>query len=439
MINIAREDGVGVIGPRISIITVVYNGSRLIEKTILSVIEQSYKNIEYIIIDGGSTDGTVEVIKKYSDSVTFWSSEPDKGIYDAMNKGVAVANGDLISFMNVGDGFIDGDVLKDVAAMWLAQNSTDIIYGNSYIKYASGVRVHIVAGDNVDLLWKGPVFRHGAMFVRKEVQKANPFKLEKKYKICADFDFIYNMYVSGKRFDKIDRDILYFEAEGVSADYLRGIRDNRMVVLSYTDGFKYRAWYILLTCKGGIYKLFYKPLKAFLIWCAHFLRHYVANNFVAFIPFYSIRHSYYRFVCGIKIGKESSLHMRTFITGRNIVIGEKSVINRSCYLDGRDRLHIGNCVSISPYVHIITGSHDINSSTFEFVSSPVFIEDYVWIGSRATILPGVRIGKGAVVAAGAIVTKDVAPYSVVAGIPARKVNERTNILDYNPAWFSWFD
>ena len=87
----------------ISVVTVSYNAVATIEQTLLSVINQTYPNIEYIIIDGGSTDGTVDIIKKYADEIVYWISEPDKGIYDAMNKGIKKANGEWINFINAGD------------------------------------------------------------------------------------------------------------------------------------------------------------------------------------------------------------------------------------------------------------------------------------------------------------------------------------------------
>ena len=105
----------------ISIVTVSYNAVLTIEQTILSVINQTYPNVEYIIIDGGSTDGTVDIIKKYEDKIAYWVSEPDKGIYDAMNKGVVVATGEWINFMNAGDIFTDGDVIDKYLQLIIPQ------------------------------------------------------------------------------------------------------------------------------------------------------------------------------------------------------------------------------------------------------------------------------------------------------------------------------
>ena len=97
--------------PLITVVTVVYNDVKHIEDTILSVVNQTYPNIEYIIIDGGSTDGTVDIIKKYADHIAYWVSEPDKGIYDAMNKGLKKATGEWVNFMNSGDCFAQSKTL----------------------------------------------------------------------------------------------------------------------------------------------------------------------------------------------------------------------------------------------------------------------------------------------------------------------------------------
>ena len=113
---------------KFSIITVTYNSVNSIEKSIRSVLAQSYPDREYIIIDGGSKDGTVDIIRHYSDRINYWVSEPDKGIYDAMNKGIKIATGDYLIFMNADDVFADTEVLQKVAG--LIKADADVIYGN---------------------------------------------------------------------------------------------------------------------------------------------------------------------------------------------------------------------------------------------------------------------------------------------------------------------
>lgn len=119
--------------PIITIITVVYNCNNFLEETIESVINQTYQNLEYIIIDGGSTDGTIDIIRKYENYTDYWVSENDKGIYDAMNKGIGIATGEWINFMNAGDKFSDNNGLKNIIADKL-HLTYDIIYSDTIIK-----------------------------------------------------------------------------------------------------------------------------------------------------------------------------------------------------------------------------------------------------------------------------------------------------------------
>jgi acetyltransferase-like isoleucine patch superfamily enzyme len=121
-----------------------------------------------------------------------------------------------------------------------------------------------------------------------------------------------------------------------------------------------------------------------------------------------------------------------------ISIGNYSHINQGCLLDGRGNIIIGNSVSISHRVSIITLSHDVDDMAFKIRSAPVIIGDYVWIGINATILQGVKIGEGAVVAAGAVVTKDVDPYTIVGGIPAKQIGIRQRSLNYKCRWETAF-
>ncbi len=152
---------------------------------------------------------------------------------------------------------------------------------------------------------------------------------------------------------------------------------------------------------------------------------------VAYIPSHAIRRSLYR-LSGIKIGRGSSIHMGArFYQPRNIRIGEDTAIGDHCFIDGRAKVNIGNHVDIASQVLIYNSEHDLTSPTFEPIEEPVTIEDFVFIGPRAIILPGVTIGKGAVVAAGAVVTKDVPEKTIVGGVPAKVIGERQiEKLDY---------
>lgn len=144
----------------------------------------------------------------------------------------------------------------------------------------------------------------------------------------------------------------------------------------------------------------------------------------AIIPSHHFRRFYMR-LYGAKIGKGSSIHMGCrFFSLKNLVIGTDSIIGERVFLDGRTLLKIGDHVDIASEVMIYNSEHDINSEDFQATLSPVEIEDFVFIGPRAIILPGVKIGRGAVIGAGAVVTKDVPPFAIVGGVPAEVIGER---------------
>jgi putative colanic acid biosynthesis acetyltransferase WcaF len=170
----------------------------------------------------------------------------------------------------------------------------------------------------------------------------------------------------------------------------------------------------------------YWPLKAL----AEEWQDYSAE-LVGHIPSHAFRIGWYRHICRMRLGSGSSIHRRCRVyRPYRITIGDHTVINYGVLLDGRGGLSIGDNVSVSEGVAILTMDHDVDDPGFAFRSDPVTIEDYVFVGSYARILPGVVVGEGAVVAACAVVTRDVEPYTVVGGVPARYIRDRARDLTY---------
>jgi len=189
--------------PLITVITVVYNGAKYLEDTIKSVINQRYPNIEYIIIDGGSTDGTLDVIKKYEDYIDYWVSEPDEGIYEAMNKGIILSNGEWLNFMNCGDSFSSVDILSNIFASVNLEN-IDLIYSDIKIK------------DNFVYICdiKKNKIIHQSLIYKKTLHNEFGFYLNNKKVMVSDYIFF--MLSKNKKWFKYDKPISNYNIEGVS-------------------------------------------------------------------------------------------------------------------------------------------------------------------------------------------------------------------------------
>ncbi len=170
-----------------------------------------------------------------------------------------------------------------------------------------------------------------------------------------------------------------------------------------------------------------RPLKTFAVRTLN----YVTNHVVSHVPSFSLRRAWYRSL-GLSIGPGSGVHQGCYLwfygpghlAGSRSSIGANTRINRDCCLDVRGPLVIGDNVSISPEVVIITTQHRWREAGFELESRPVVIEDHAWVGIRATVLPGTHVGRGAVVAAGSVASGDIPPLAVVAGVPARIIATR---------------
>jgi glycosyltransferase involved in cell wall biosynthesis len=200
--------------PLISIITVSYNAVSTIEQTILSVINQGFEDYEYIIIDGGSTDGTIEIIEKYQDRITFWVSEPDKGIYDAMNKGIKIGKGELVSLLN-SDDWYEKDALIIVANNFYSNPNVDVFHGLLRIINIANDEPSMICGHYNSNLYDGMI-EHPTCFVKRELfEKVGGFDLS--YKSAADYDWMLRVKNTGARFLLIHEIVANFRNGGISS------------------------------------------------------------------------------------------------------------------------------------------------------------------------------------------------------------------------------
>lgn len=194
---------------KISIITVCYNSASTIRNTIESVLSQSYSDIEYIIVDGSSSDGTLAIVAEFKDRIAVVVSEPDKGIYDAMNKGIKLATGDVVGILNSDDFFSNSTVIANVADAFLNDTAIDGVYGDLiYVqKNNTDKKVRDYSSKSF-ARWKirfGLMLPHPTLYLRREVfSKVGFYKLD--YRVAADFEFITRLIkksVSLKRLPKV--------------------------------------------------------------------------------------------------------------------------------------------------------------------------------------------------------------------------------------------
>ncbi len=219
--------------PLVSIITVVYNGEAFIEQAIKSVLNQTYQNIEYIVIDGASTDKTLQLINQYQAKISTIISEKDTGIYNAMNKGLALAKGEIIALLNADD-YYELDTINSVVNHFNL-NNTDIVYGNLTKLRAINGKVYFkeVAPD-ISLMEKTMPIFHPATFIKKQVyDKIGGFN--EAYKLSADYDFIYRAYNAGYNFNYINQTLTFFRIGGASNVNCNSYKEGYQILKSYNS------------------------------------------------------------------------------------------------------------------------------------------------------------------------------------------------------------
>lgn len=198
----------------LSIITINLNNKTGLQKTIDSIIHQTYKNFEWIIIDGGSTDGSKELIQQYKEHLTYWISEKDNGIYEAMNKGINVAKGKYLNFLNSGDCFSSNDILSELA---LYNYDYDIIYGDAIYTYNDQRQELKTFNNQLSLSYfvSGKVINHQASFIKKELFKNCPYN--ENFKIVSDWEFWIKQSILNRSFYHINKTIINFDYTGITS------------------------------------------------------------------------------------------------------------------------------------------------------------------------------------------------------------------------------
>jgi glycosyltransferase involved in cell wall biosynthesis len=220
---------------KFSIITVSYNAAKSIERTIGSVVSQSCKDIEYIVVDGGSIDGTVEIIKKYELSIKNFISEPDEGIYDAMNKGLRMATGDYVWFLNAGDTFKSDETVAQVAAVCEKNGMPDIVYGETDIvdaagKYLAPRRLKAPGQLNWRSFRNGMLVCHQAFIVKRSI--ACGYDLS--YRLSADFDWCIRCMRSAQTIVNSGMRLVNYQYEGATtANRRRSLKERYKIMCHY--------------------------------------------------------------------------------------------------------------------------------------------------------------------------------------------------------------
>lgn len=232
--------------PLLSIITVCLNAEKHLEQTLQSVLSQSYDNIEYIIIDGGSKDNTLNIIRNYENRIAYWVSEPDRGIYNAMNKGILSCTGEIVYFLNADDYLYDEKVIETVVN-YFVENSLKVVFGNIVVVDPSdNFRLELGKETTIKEIKKGIMAPHQGTFMRKEVLIDNNL-FDEEYKIAADFELLVKCFIKGYKSLYIDKIIALFRLTGASSK-LQGavlaIAEVRTIIRKHFDLITYVRYLI---------------------------------------------------------------------------------------------------------------------------------------------------------------------------------------------------
>lgn len=217
---------------KLSIITINLNNAAGLYKTIESVVNQTFTEYEYIIIDGGSTDGSIEAIKEHQERITFWVSEPDKGIYNAMNKGILKANGEYCLFLNSGDWFADENVIEDFCNL---RYEDDVIIGDIYLVNNEDITLLKAVSKEAfgfEHFYSGNCLPHQSSFIKRELFRSYGLYNE-RFLIASDFEFFVKVLLTkNATYNYFERVVSYYDLTGISSqsEYMKDHNKEREIV-----------------------------------------------------------------------------------------------------------------------------------------------------------------------------------------------------------------
>ncbi len=416
----------------VSVIIAVFNGRREIEATLRSAFEQDYSPLEIIVVDGGSTDGTQEVVLLHKDHLAAFVSEKDRGIGDAWNKGLAQCNGEFVALLNCGDRWPRDFVATHMGTLRTTPRA--IQYGTTFMTESGEVVARSDRSFEPARLSDGFGFIHTSVMTSKAVyDEVGPFDIDKR--IAIDAEWMLRALRLGIPFTRVE--VHNFMATGgiSSTQWFRG-------QLEYVDALKAHGFvggscFALRLRKRAqaLYLALGLPrLRRFARMQTALLAIAVLNAISRTVPFHSPRRLAWS-LAGFEVHRTAIMHQGVrWMARRRLSVGEGTIINRGTLIDNRHPVEIGRHVSIAHDSRIYTTGHDYDSPDFAIQTRPVRIEDYAVLFAGAVVMPGVTIGTGAVVLPFAVVTKNVEPMTVVGGVPAvvrgRRTGEPSYRLDY---------
>ena len=245
--------------PLVSIITVVYNGEKYLQQTIESVINQTYKNIEYIIIDGGSTDGTLDIIKKYEDHISYWISESDKGLYDAMNKGISIAKGELIGMIN-SDDWYEVNTVQIMLDAYKKNPEKSIFHADRYDIYEdTSKNIKKFHPSDFKFKYYGMTYNHPSMFITRKEYNIHKYNIE--LRALSDFQFVLETFLREKNsLFYIAQPVVNYRLDGISAQMIFLDRIKEGFIARNNAGLSYIENIFSVFFRSLVF-LLYKPKK----------------------------------------------------------------------------------------------------------------------------------------------------------------------------------